>query len=152
MQEPETAIIALEGIRLYGRHGYYPEEEILGTEFIIDVYVEANIKEAAKSDELIHTVNYETIYLICQREMKNTSSLIEKIAQSIADEIHDFFPQVWGVKVRLRKMHPPLGGTVHSAFVEIETGSFGWPKLKTLKKLRELLKGWTDLVKKFDQL
>ena len=152
MQEPETAIIALEGIRLYGRHGYYPEEEILGTEFIIDVYVEANIKEAAKSDELIHTVNYETIYLICQREMKNTSSLIEKIAKSIADEIHDFFPQVWGVKVRLRKMHPPLGGTVHSAFVEIETGSFGWPKLKTLKKLRELLKGWTDLVKKFDQL
>ena len=83
MQEPETAIIALEGIRLYGRHGYYPEEEILGTEFIIDVYVEANIKEAAKSDELIHTVNYETIYLICQREMKNTSSLIEKIAKAL---------------------------------------------------------------------
>lgn len=146
------AIIALEGIRLHSRHGYYPEEEILGTEFIIDVYVETDTQEAARSDELIHTVNYETIYLICQREMKNTSSLIEKIAQRIADEIKDFFPQVWGVKVRLRKMHPPLGGAVHSAYVEIETGSFGWPKLRTLKKLRELLKGWSDLVKKFDQL
>lgn len=146
------AIIALEGIRLHARHGYYPEEEILGTEFIIDVYVEANIKEAADSDELMQTVNYETIYLICQREMKNTSSLIEKTAQRIADEINDFFPQVWGVKVRLRKMHPPLGGSVHSAFVEIETGSFGWPKLRTLKKLREMLKSWSDLVKKFDQL
>ena len=146
------AIIALEGIRLHARHGYYPEEEILGTEFIIDVYVEANIKEAADSDELMQTVNYETIYLICQREMKNTSSLIEKTAQRIADEINDYFPQVWGVKVRLRKMHPPLGGSVHSAFVEIETGSFGWPKLRTLKKLREMLKAWSDLVKKFDQL
>jgi dihydroneopterin aldolase len=66
------AIIALEGIRLHARHGYYPEEEILGTEFIIDVYVETDTNEAAKSDELIHTVNYETIYLICsERDEKH---------------------------------------------------------------------------------
>lgn len=100
------AIIALEGIRLHGRHGYYPEEEILGTEFIIDVYVETNIKEAADSDELMHTVNYETIYLICQREMKNTSSLIEKTAQNIADEINDFFSASGGRQGQAQKNAP----------------------------------------------
>jgi 7,8-dihydroneopterin aldolase/epimerase/oxygenase len=146
------AIIALEGIRIYARHGYYEEEAVLGTEFVLDIYVEAEIQPAAGEDALARTVNYETIYLLCQSEMKKTSRLIETVAQRIADRITGHFDGVLGVRVRLRKMNPPLGGSVGCAYVEVEQGSFGWPKLKTLRKIKQLVEGWQDIKKKFEQL
>jgi len=146
------AIIALEGIRIHAWHGYYDEEQVLGTEFVLDVYVEAEIQPAAGEDALARTVNYETLYLICQSEMKKTSRLIETVAQRIADRIDDYFDGVQGVRVRLRKMNPPLGGSVACAYVEVAQGSFGWPKMRTLRKLKQLLEGWQDIKKKFEQL
>ncbi len=146
------AVVALEGLRFFSKHGFYEEERTLGTEFIIDVYVETLISSAAKSDKLTDTINYEIIYLLCQAEMKKPTKLIETVAQQILERIVDHFPAALGVRVRLRKMHPPLGGPVHSAFVEVESGSLGWPKLGTLKKLKSLVEDWRDMIKKFEQL
>lgn len=118
------ALIALEDVKFFAYHGFYEEEQIIGGEFVIDLYVETQIMRAARMDDLADTVNYETLYFICQSEMKKTRSLIETVAQSIVDRIETLFDSVRGVKIRLRKMHPPMGGRVGSAFVEIETGSF----------------------------
>ncbi|MCH2084932.1 MAG: dihydroneopterin aldolase [Saprospiraceae bacterium] len=118
------ALIALEDVQFFSYHGFYEEEQILGGEFIIDLYVETQIMRAARLDDLADTVNYETLYFICQSEMKKTRSLIETVAQSIVDRIETLFDSVRGVKIRLRKLNPPMGGRVGSAFVEIETGSF----------------------------
>lgn len=118
------ALIALEDVKFFAYHGFYEEEQIIGGEFVIDLYVETQIMRAARMDDLADTVNYETLYFICQSEMKKTRRLIETVAQSIVDRIETLFDSVRGVKIRLRKMHPPMGGRVGSAFVEIETGSF----------------------------
>jgi dihydroneopterin aldolase len=118
------ALIALEDVKFFAYHGFYEEEQIIGGEFVIDLYVETQIMRAARMDDLADTVNYETLYFICQSEMKKTRSLIETVAQSIVDRIETLFDSVRGVKIRLRKMNPPMGGRVGSAFVEIETGSF----------------------------
>lgn len=146
------AIVALEGMRFFSKHGYYDEEQTLGTEFVVDVYVETLDAPAAESDKLADAVNYETIYLLCQVEMKKTSKLIEAVAQRILDRVEDIYPQASGVRVRLRKMHPPLAGPAHSAYVELERGSFGWPKLSSFKKLKNLVEDWGDLVKKYESL
>ncbi len=129
------AIIALEGMYFRALHGFYPEENIVGNDFIVDVYVEADIRMAAMSDELYEpveedseededplSVNYETIYLLCESEMRKTSKLLETVAQGIATRIHSHFSNVLGLRVRVRKLHPPLRGPVHSAYVEIATG------------------------------
>ena len=46
------AIIALEGVRFFARHGYYEEEQVLGNTFVLDVIVNADIELAAATDEL----------------------------------------------------------------------------------------------------
>ncbi len=141
------AIIALEGMHFRAMHGFYPEENIVGNDFILDVYVEADISGAARTDELYEelddedaeedipplSVNYETLYLICENEMRKTSKLLETVVQRIATRLHNYFtfeqdgeqiPLIRGARVRLRKLNPPLNGKVDAAFVEISTGSF----------------------------
>ncbi len=120
------ATIALEGMHFHAYHGFYEEERELGNQFIVDVYVNIMVNIGGTSDELSQTINYETIYLICQAEMKKKRKLLEKLAQSIGERIKGFFDQVQSVKVRVRKLNPPLGGRVDSAYVEVEVkGGFG---------------------------
>lgn len=119
------ATIALENMRFYGKHGFYEEERILGNEFLLDVTVDANTMSAAMTDDLFSTVNYETIYFICQSEMKKPVQLIETLAQNIVSRINEQFDNVTGVKVKVKKLNPPLGGRVGSASVEVGVGSLG---------------------------
>ena len=119
------ALIALEGVHFYAYHGFYEEEQIIGNNFVLDVYVEANTAMAARADDLFATVNYETIYRICQMEMRTPAQLLETVAQRIANHIQDQFDNVRGVKVRLSKMAPPLGGKVGRAYVELSVGAMG---------------------------
>ena len=102
------ATIALEGLRFYAYHGFYEEEQLLGTDFIVDVYVETDFSEAAEGDDLFSTVNYETLFLLCQIEMKKTTKLLETLAQRILDKIDNQFEDLQGIKVRIRKLNPPL--------------------------------------------
>lgn len=117
------AIIGLEGVRIRGSHGYYPEEQLLGNEFIIDIAVAVNTEKAAEHDDLYKTVNYETLFLLLQAEMREPTQLIETLAQRIVDRIEDHFDHVKGVRIKLRKLNPPLGGRVNLAFIELATGS-----------------------------
>lgn len=119
-QITEMGLIAIEGIQLYAYHGYYPEEQILGSYYIIDVYVGVNIRNVAKSDELADTVNYETIYRIVRVEMNKNAKLIETVAQRIANRIKSIFEQVETLKLRISKLHPPLGSTVARTFIELD--------------------------------
>jgi dihydroneopterin aldolase len=116
------ATIALEGMHFYAYHGFYEEERIVGNNYLLDIYINANTSFAARTDDLYETVNYETVYFICQSEMKKSSQLIETVAQRILNRIRLQFDEVMGVKIRLRKMNPPLNGQVDSVYVEINSG------------------------------
>ncbi|NUO02795.1 MAG: dihydroneopterin aldolase [Saprospiraceae bacterium] len=118
------ATIALEGARFYAYHGFYEEEQILGCEYIVDVFVEADVDAAAEEDDLFATVNYETLYLICQVEMRKPSQLIETVGQRIMTRISDMFPNIFGAKLCIRKMNPPLGGRVGSSSITFANGVF----------------------------
>lgn len=118
------ALIALEGIKMFANHGFHPEESIVGNEYCIDVYIEADIEKAVKADDLFSTVNYETVYLICDSEMKKTRKLIETVAAGITSRIVSQFQGIQGTKVRIKKLHPPIDGRIDSAYVEVDTGLF----------------------------
>lgn len=138
------AIIALEGVHVYAYHGFYDEEQIIGNEYILDVFVDTPIKPAAEEDNLFDeetkenlTVNYETLYQICRIEMREPAKLLETVVQRIVDRIEDQFENVRGTRVKLRKSYPPLGGRVESSSVEVSTGVFGFPSIEALKALKE---------------
>lgn len=114
------ATIALEGMRFRAHHGYYEEEQILGGDYIVDVRVTTNITKAAVDDNLEKTINYETIYLICEAEMKRNAKLLENVAERIALGIRHQFKYVKEMKVKVKKLDPPLGGIVASSWVEVD--------------------------------
>jgi dihydroneopterin aldolase len=110
--------INLNDAEFFAHHGYYPEEQILGTRFIVDISVSFAPQGNLSEDEIDNTVNYEQLYNIARNEMKVTRKLIETVAQSIHDKIKSEFPFVSKIRVCLKKMDPPLKGKVgHSSVI-----------------------------------
>ena len=50
--------IQLKNIKIYAFHGCLPEEEKIGSDYIVNLSVKANLDKASKSDELTDTVDY----------------------------------------------------------------------------------------------
>jgi len=104
--------ISLYGAEFYAYHGFYPEEQQIGTKFIVDIEVDFVPLNDIKVDKLANTVDYEKLHNIACLEMKKTMKLIETVAQNIADQIELQFPFVKTVRVFIKKMNPPMRGKV----------------------------------------
>lgn len=115
------AWIALEGVRFFGYHGYYEEESVLGTEFVLNVYVEFDPDQRMDSDRLETAVNYESLYRCCNNVMRGPrKKLIETLAVEICKAVKSHHPSVLRVKTKVQKQHPPLAGRVDSSWTEFE--------------------------------
>lgn len=128
------AWVVLEGMRFHAFHGVYEAEQVLGSEYIVDVYVDTGIQNAAKTDSLAATeVNYETVFHICLVAMAKPRKLLEAVVSDIISKMKRQFPGMKGIKVRVKKMNPPIygnmnlgekhqaiGGRADSAWVEDE--------------------------------
>lgn len=112
--------IALEDMRFFAQHGFYPEEQLAGNEFIVDVYIQSPFEQKAKADQLSDTINYETVYFICQKVMKENAKLLEKLVYEIIQGLKLQFNGMQQVRVRLRKIRPMPGERLGSAYIEIE--------------------------------
>jgi len=113
-------LIAIEGMQFYAHHGYYYEEQKIGSQYSVDVYLRADLGEAARTDALSKTINYENLYKICEEIMEQRARLIEHVAQKILDRLSHEFPRLHYAKVRVSKMNPPLKGTVERVYVSLE--------------------------------
>ncbi len=112
--------IAMEGMQFYAYHGRYQEEQVVGNQFLVDVYIETNIEGAAESDELSQTINYEEVYAIAKTEMKERSHLLEHVGKRILDKITEKYGKLPSLRVRISKLHPPVRGNVERVYVELE--------------------------------
>lgn len=110
--------VALESVRFFARHGYYPEEQKVGNEFLVTVETEMLVAENL-SDELSDTVNYERLLEIVSFEMKNSRKLLETVAHYILKTIVEEFPQVETVKVSISKLNLPVKAELKNSLVEL---------------------------------
>ncbi|MEL6867946.1 MAG: dihydroneopterin aldolase [Bacteroidota bacterium] len=113
------ALLSLEDMRFYGYHGVYEEERLSGNYYIVDVYIETAVEDAAMTDELGETINYETVYLICQSVMRKPVKLIEKLIFLIIDGLKHQFSTMQEVRVRVRKENPIPGEPVGRSAIEV---------------------------------
>jgi dihydroneopterin aldolase len=114
-----TDWIRLTDITLYGCHGVTPAERQIGRLFEVEVELKLDLGAAAETDDLGTTVDYAAVYEVVQRVHEaGPYQLLEAMAGRIAKEIIAAFP-VEEVTVRVRKPHPPVGGLVGAAEVEI---------------------------------
>ena len=110
--------IIIEEMEFYAFHGHYKEEQIVGNRFLVDLEIETNLEPAADSDQLEDAVNYQQAYQLIKKEMrKKKSNLLENIAKRILDTLFTEMKGLEKVTLRIRKMHPPMGGPIQSVGV-----------------------------------
>jgi dihydroneopterin aldolase len=111
--------IVLHDMRFLGRHGVSEEERSEAQPFAVDVELRLDLEPAGRSDDLARTVDYAAVFAICRDVVEGTSvRLIEALAERLADGILGAFPAV-EVVVRVRKLRPPVEGTLAWAGVEV---------------------------------
>lgn len=110
--------VGLHGVRFFAFHGFYPEEQVLGCEFIVDIETEIQVYGNGQ-DDISHTVNYERLFSIARAEMEIPRKLIETVAHGILETIRHEFLAVKCIKVSIKKMHPPLAGQVENSYIEL---------------------------------
>jgi 7,8-dihydroneopterin aldolase/epimerase/oxygenase len=109
--------IALEGLEFHAFHGVYPHERESGNWFEVDVAVDADFSQAAKTDELAGTVDYEAIYRVVKEEMDKPSKLLETVGENIVQEVFKRFAKVTSVDLKISKINPPIGGKAKKATI-----------------------------------
>lgn len=107
--------IVIEEMEFYAFHGHYQEEQIVGNRFLVDLEIESNLLAPAESDQLADAVNYQQAYLLIKKEMRRKkSNLLENIAKRILDALYGEMDGIEKATIRIRKMHPPMGGPIKS--------------------------------------
>jgi dihydroneopterin aldolase len=114
-----TDRIVLHDMRFAGRHGVGDEERQEAQEFGVDIELVHELGPAGRADDLARTIDYGAVFELCREVVTGTSfRLIEALAEALAHEILAAFA-VGEVVVRVRKLHPPIDGTLAWAGVEI---------------------------------
>lgn len=114
------SVISIEGMEFFAYHGCFTEEQIIGTKFRIDLFLEVNTSKAEESDKLTDTVNYQEVFMMVKEEMKIKSKLLEHVGRRILDKVKIQFPEVEKARIKIRKLNPPLGGKMDFVSLELE--------------------------------
>lgn len=111
-------LIKLQNIKIYAYHGCLVEEKKIGSEYRVDLIVDADLNKSAKSDHLADTVDYVHLNHIVKEEMAIRSKLLEHAAERILNRILKEIPLVNQVTVDVSKINPPIGGNVEMVTIQ----------------------------------
>lgn len=110
----------MKGMEFYAYHGVFPEENKLGQRFRVDLVIEADLSEAAASDNLEKSVNYAEAHQAVKDIVEGQRfNLVETVAESIASTILKRFPIVEQAMVKVIKPDPPIPGHYEHVAIEI---------------------------------
>ena len=110
--------IHLHNILLFGYHGIYEEEKLLGNEFELNITIKHSPQQLPVK-HLANTVDYITVYELVKKRMAIPTPLLETLATEIAGQILAQFSLAEEVFLSIRKLHPPvsqLRGSVGVSF------------------------------------
>jgi dihydroneopterin aldolase len=115
----ERSYIYLNEARFYAYHGVMPQENEVGTEFLVTARAAINVTAAMNHDMVEVTLDYGVLYNLIKEEMAITSQLVEHVAGRIAKRVFKTFPQVTSLDLKITKLNPPIGGDCAGAGVEL---------------------------------
>ena len=112
--------IHLEAIQLYAYHGCLPEEALIGSNYSVDVMMETDFTEAAKSDDLSQTIDYCVVFNIVKEEMAIRANLLENVATRIVKRLKNELKELHKVTISVTKLNPPMNGNVKGVAIIVE--------------------------------
>lgn len=111
--------IYIEGIKIYAYHGCFKEETLIGTNFLVDVELDVDLKKAGESDNLNDTVNYQAVFQVVNHEMAISSKLLEHVANRCIVSLFKEFTTIETIAIKISKLNPPLGGHIDVVAVKL---------------------------------
>jgi dihydroneopterin aldolase len=127
MTSPTPGLDAIEisGIRCYGYTGYFPEEQVLGQWFEVDLTIWMDLSITGSDDQLSNTLNYaDVVERVTNLLETSRFKTIEKLNAVIVEAVLAFAP-VAKVHSRLVKLSPPIpgfGGSIAIAMTRAKGG------------------------------
>lgn len=112
--------IFVEGIKIYAHHGCFKEEALIGTNFIVDVELDADLSKPANSDNINDAVNYQAVFTVVKEQMAIRSNLLEHVGKRIIEAIFKQFAEVHKIRLKVAKLNVPLGGHIDNTAIEFD--------------------------------
>lgn len=113
--------IKIKNLEVFGNHGVFPEENVLGQKFLVDAVLGMSTRKAGKSDALADSVSYADVSQLIREEMtRQNDQLLERVAERVAEAILLQFSIIDRVKITVKKPWAPIGIHVDYAAVSIE--------------------------------
>ncbi|MFQ3350921.1 MAG: dihydroneopterin aldolase [Candidatus Marivariicella framensis] len=109
--------IRLKNVKLYSNHGCLDQEELIGSDYVLQLEVSVDLNKSSKSDNLNDTVDYVALNSIIKEEALKRSKLLEAVAKRIIDRIFNEHASVKKAKVEISKINPPIGGDVEAVSI-----------------------------------
>ena len=111
--------IQISTIRCYGYTGYFPEEQVLGQWFEVDLTISMDLSITGADDNLENTLNYaEVVNRVSALVETSRFKTIERLNAVITEAVLAFAP-VQSVRSRLVKVSPPIPGFAGSITIEM---------------------------------
>jgi dihydroneopterin aldolase len=115
-----TDRIFIKGLALHAYHGVMPHEAKVGQTFTIDLDLDIDLSDAARSDKVSDTVSYDQVAMRATEAFNSQRfRLIEAAAGRVADTILASFPRVRTVAVTIHKPHAPIAATFNDVGVTL---------------------------------
>lgn len=100
--------VSLHGIKLHAPYGLYEQEHVLGNDFEVDVDVWVDVA----GDQPWPFVDYTMINGVVRDVFAQPRQLLEEFVQNIVRALKQSFTEAAKVRVAVRKLHPPMEGSI----------------------------------------
>lgn len=115
--------IKIKDLEVYGKHGVFKEENILGQKFLVSAVLYVDTKKAGWSDAMEDSISYAQAAHDIEKFMKeNTFKLLEAAAEQLAERLLLCYPGARKVKIEIKKPWAPILLPLDTVSVEIERG------------------------------
>ena len=115
--------IHIKNLEVFGKHGVFPEENVLGQKFLISAVLYTSTREAGQTDDLTKSIHYGEVSHFIRRFLEeHTYQLLETAAEKLAEELLLTVERLERIRLELKKPWAPVGLPLETVSVEIERG------------------------------
>ncbi len=113
--------IIIQDLSIYAKHGVYMEENILGQQFLVSVYMDLDLSMAGQTDNLEYTIDYGKVcHFVTKYMQEHTYKLIESAAEHLAAELLLKYRQVKKIRIKVKKPWAPIGLPIKNVSVSVD--------------------------------
>ena len=115
--------IRIEDLEVFANHGVFPEENVLGQKFLVTAVLYTDTRKAGKTDDLTASIHYGEVSAFIERYLReHTFQLLERAAESLAEEMLLSYPLLRKVRLTIKKPWAPVKLPLKTVSVTIERG------------------------------